>query len=102
MLRTAWSQDAPVDRSHLSTKRRLVEAAQLARVQAVDLALEDVDCGQTDPEMLADRAFVKSDRRAGQLDLAMQRLVGHAQQSSIRHAHAEALRGDRARFHVDR
>ncbi len=51
--------------------------------------------------MLGDRPLVEGVGGAGQLDLAMQRLVGDAKQRAVRHAHAEALGGDGRRFHVD-
>ena len=44
--------------------------------------------------MLADRAFVESIGLAGELELAVERLVGDAQQGAIGHAEAIALRGD--------
>ena len=39
---------------------------------------------------------------AGQLDLAMQRLVGDAEQGAVGHAQSIALRGQRAALHVHR
>ncbi len=52
--------------------------------------------------MLADALPVELSRHAGELDLAMQRLVGDAQQRSIGHAKAEAVGGNGGRFHVER
>jgi hypothetical protein len=57
---------------------RLVEAPELARVQARPLLTQQVDGGDADPQMLRDRPFVEGVGLARQLDLAMQGLVGHA------------------------
>ena len=51
--------------------------------------------------MLADRALVEGVGLARQLDLAVQRLVGHAEQRPVGHAEAVALGGDGGAFHVD-
>src|SRR5687768_12854129 len=75
-------------------ERRLVEAAQLARMQGRALLAQDVDGRQADLQVLADRALVEGVRLAGQLDLAVQRLVRDAEQRSVRHPEAVALGGD--------
>ena len=49
-----------------------------------------------------DRPLVEGVGLAGQLDLAVERLVGDAQQRAVGHAEAIALGGDGRRFHVDR
>src|SRR5271166_6153440 len=51
--------------------------------------------------MLGDRRLVKSTRRPWQLDLAVQRFIGDAEQRAVRDAQAKALRRDCAAFHVD-
>src|SRR4028119_537136 len=56
-------------------ERRLVEAAQLSRMQGRTLAPEDIERRQADHEVLAYRALVEGIGRARQLDLAMERLV---------------------------
>ena len=61
-----------------SPERRLVEAPELARMQRVVGALQEAYCRDADLQMLGDRALVEGVGGAGQLDLAMQRLVGHA------------------------
>ena len=66
------------------------------------LALQHLQRGNADLQVLPDRALVERVGGARQLDLAVQRLVGDAEQRPIGHAHAEALRRDRRRFHVDR
>ena len=55
-----------------------------------------------DFEMLAHLRPVERRCHAGKLQLAMERLVRNAQQRSIGHAEAEAVCGDRRRFHVER
>jgi hypothetical protein len=52
--------------------------------------------------MFVDCALVKAIGLARQLDLTVQRLVGHAKQGAVGHAEAITLRRDRGRFHVDR
>ena len=42
-------------------------------------ALQEADRREADLQMLADRALIESVGGAWQLDLAVQRLVGHAQ-----------------------
>src|SRR5436190_143978 len=83
-------------------ERRLVEAAKLARMELGAFALQDAQRLDTDSQMLADRPLVKGVGLPGQLDLAVERLVGDAEQGAIGHSEAIALRGDGRRFHVDR
>ena len=83
-------------------KRRLVEAAQFARVERLAFLLEHAERFDADPQMLADRSFVKGIGLAGQLHLAVQGLVGNAQEGAVGHTEAIALRSDRCRLHVDR
>src|SRR5262245_29512958 len=84
-----------------SPEGRLVEAAQLARVQRVASRAQKVKSLEADIQMLCDGALVKGIGGAGQLDLAVQRLVGHAQQGPIGDPQPKALRGDGAALHVD-
>ena len=63
------------NRGASSTERRLVETPQLARVQRVELAAQQVEGGDADPQVLVHRALVEGVGRAGQLNLAVQRLV---------------------------
>ena len=57
---------------------------------------QEVERLDADLEMLADRALVEGVGLAGQLDLAVQRLVGDAEQGAVGHAEAIALGGDGA------
>src|SRR3569623_2170865 len=82
-------------------ERRLVEAPELARVQRAQLAAQQVDRLEADAQVLAHRALVEARGGAGQLDLAVQRLVGDAQQGAVGHAQAIALRRQRGALHVD-
>src|SRR5690606_36941824 len=70
------------------SERRLVEGAQLARVQARALGPQQLHRLNADLQMLGDRAFVETVGLSRQLDLAVQRLVRHAQQRPVRHAEA--------------
>ena len=83
-------------------ERRLVEAPELAAVKRIALALEHAERLDSDPQVLADRPVVESVGLAGQLELAVERLVRHAQQGPVGDAEAIALGRDRRRFHVDR
>ena len=71
-------------------------------MQAFAFTLQKVQRLDADAQMLADRTLVKGIGLPGQLELAVERLVGDAKQSPLRHAEAITLRGDRRRFHVDR
>ena len=77
-------------------------SSELAAVERVALELQQRDGLDPDAQMLADRPLVEGVGLAGQLKLAVERLVRHAQQRPIGHAEAVALRGDGRRFHVDR
>src|SRR5262245_27929312 len=83
-------------------KRRLVEGAQLARMQGILPLAQEVERLQSDLEMLRDRAFIEGIGRARQLDLAVQRFVGDAEQGAVGHAQAIAVGGDGAALHVER
>src|SRR4051812_46029396 len=89
-------------RSMSLAERGLVEAAQLPRMHRGPLSTQDIDGSQADHEMLADGTLIEGIRRPWQLDLAMQRLVGYAQQGAVGHTQAIALSGDRATLHVHR
>jgi uncharacterized protein len=86
----------------VSPERRLIKGAQLARMDARAGLLQQGDRLDADLEVLVHGPLVEGVGRARQLDLAMQRLVGDAEQGAVGHAQPVALRGDGARFHVDR
>jgi hypothetical protein len=52
-------------------------------------------------QMLADRALVEGAGRPGQLDLAVQLLVGDAEQGAVGHPQPVTLRGQRSALYVD-
>ncbi len=61
-----------------SAEGRFVEAPQFARMELGDVAAQLLDGFKPDHQVLAHRAVVEGVGRTGQLDLAMQRLVGDA------------------------
>ena len=63
---------------------------------------QDLDRAHADAQVLVDALAVEVVGHAGQLDLAVQRLVAHAQQRAVGHAEAEAVGGDGRAFHVER
>ena len=71
-------------------------------METVAFLAEPIERLDPDPEMLPDRAFVKGIGGAGQLELAVERLVADAQQGAVGNPKAVALRRDGRRFHVDR
>ncbi len=71
-------------------------------MQRVQLGAQQVQRSDADLQVLAHRTFVERIRRTRQLDFAVQRLVGYAQQGAVRHTQAITLSGDGAAFHVDR
>src|SRR3954467_3920023 len=84
-------------------ERNFGETAELSRVQSLGfLLLEPFQRLQADLEMLADAAAVEFAGHACELDLAVQRLVGDAQQRAVGDAKAVAIGGNRCRFHVER
>src|SRR6476660_6510852 len=85
-----------------SAERRLVEGAQLARMQRLPAHAQEIERLEADLEVLSHRALVEGVGGARQLDLAVQRLVGDAQQRAIGHPQPVAVGGDRAALHVDR
>lgn len=70
-------------------------------MELFQFAAQEVDGGEADHQMLADGPVVEGIGSARQFDLAMQRLVGDAEQGAIGHAQAITLRRDGPRFHVD-
>src|SRR5579883_1063743 len=89
--------------SSKSLKRHFRKAPQLARMQPLRfLVLEPLQRLQPDLEMLSDTLAIELARHARELDLAMQRLVGDAQQRAVGHAEAVAVGGDRGGLHVER
>src|SRR5688572_26050686 len=75
-------------------ERRLVETAQFAAVKAVALVAQQVERLDPDSEVLADRPLVEGIGLTRQLQFAVQRLIGHAQQRPIRNAEAITLSGN--------
>src|SRR3546814_2462095 len=70
-------------------------AAQLARVQALRRhGAQLLHGAQADLQVLVDLALVEGRRHAGQLQLAVQRLVGDAEQRPVGHTEAEAVGGE--------
>ncbi|MPL60802.1 hypothetical protein SDC9_06364 [bioreactor metagenome] len=55
----------------------------------------------TDQQVIGHLGAIEFGRHAGQLQLAVQRLVRNAQKRAVGHAEAEAVRRDRCRFHVE-
>src|SRR6185295_17729707 len=79
------------------------KTSELARMQALGfLVLEPFERLQADLEMLTDAPPVEFAGHAGELDFAVQRLVGDAQQSAVGDAEAIAVGGDCRRLHVER
>src|SRR5215216_5572271 len=85
-----------------SAEWRLIEAAELAGMKSGAVRPENIEGGEADHQMLADRALVKGVGGAWQFDLAMERLVGNAKQRAIGHAQPITLGGHGAGFHVNR
>src|SRR5690606_11048100 len=84
------------------TERGFVEAAQLARVQRLHLIAQQIQGRQADAQVLVHRSLIEGVGGAGQLDLAVQRLVRYAQQGAVGYAQTITLGGDGAAFHVHR
>src|SRR5438105_10297165 len=82
---------------------RFGKASKLARMQPLHRhfgqLLHRLD---TDSKMLRHLPLVEFRRHAGQLQLAMQRLVGDAEQRAMGHPEAEAVGSDGGRLHVER
>src|SRR5215467_15222415 len=81
-----WSSQSNRKGQATSTERRLVKRAQLARMQGVAALAQEIERRQTDLEVLGHRPLVEGIGGPRQLDLAVQWLVGHAQQRTVRHA----------------
>src|SRR5690606_16299132 len=91
-----------LDQAKRLTERRLVEAPQLARVQRVELATQQIQGGDADLKMLGHGSLVEGIGRTGQLDLAMQGLVRDTQQRAVGDPQPVSLGGDGAAFHIHR
>jgi hypothetical protein len=92
-----------VARACSALERHLGKAAQLAAVQAArTLLAQQLDGPHADAQVLVDPLAVEVVGHAGQLDLAVQRLVADAQQRAVGHAEAEAVGGNGGAFHVQR
>ena len=71
-------------------KRHFRKAAQLAAVQLGGAALaQDLDGAHADAQVLVDALAVEVVGHAGQLDLAVQRLVAHSQPGPEAHTKKE-------------
>ena len=78
-----------------SLERDFGEAPQLAAVQLLrPLLPQQFDRAHADAQMLIHALAVELVGHAGQLDLAVQRLVAHAEQRAVGNAKAEAVGGD--------
>src|SRR4051812_44261895 len=83
-------------------KRCLLEAPELARVESLRSHGAELFHGtDADLEVLIDLAAVEVRGHAGEFELAVQRFVRDAQERPVGHPEAEAVRGDRRRFHVE-
>lgn len=83
------------------SERWFVKGAQLTRMEAIAFGAQQVDGANTDLQMLGDRPFIEAVRLAGQLNLAVQRLVRDAEQRTVRHTEAVTLRGDGGALHIN-
>src|SRR5690606_38174887 len=84
-------------------KRDLGKAPQLARMEPCALLRPDpLERIEPDVEVLTDALAVELARHPGELDLAVHRLVGDAEQRPVRDPKAEAVRRDRRGFHIER
>ena len=81
-------------------ERRLVKGSELAAVQAIACLTQQIAGLYSDLKMCGNRFFVKTVGLARQFDFAVQRLIRHTEQRSIRHPEAVALRSDRCGLHV--
>src|SRR5436305_1989731 len=83
-------------------KRRLLKAPELARVEPLRRhGAEFLHRTDADLEVLVDLSAVEVRGHAGELQLAVQRFVRHAEERPVGHAEAEAVGGDRRRLHVE-
>ena len=78
-----------------------MEAAEFAAVEfgGADAA-QDSHGQEADLKVLVDAVAVEAIGHAGQLKLAVERLIGDAEQRAVWHAEAEAVGGDRAGLHI--
>src|SRR5690606_28000443 len=94
-----WSHSPPAP----SLERHLGEAAQLARMEPLHaLIAQRLERPDADLQVLVDPFAVEARRHAGQLQLAMQRLVGDAEEGAVGHPEAKAVRRDGGALHVQR
>src|SRR3546814_11606128 len=63
---------------------------------------QHLQCLDTDMQVLANLSTVKVTGHARQLQLAMQRFVGHTQQSAIGHPKTKTVGSNGRRFHIER
>src|SRR5690606_1704714 len=76
---------------HDLAKQRLIKTAQLARVQTTHLAAQQFQRRNAYVQMLGHRPLIEGPRRPRQLQLAVQRLVRHAQQGAVGNPQPVAL-----------
>src|SRR5450830_294317 len=85
------------------TESRFAETAQLATVQLLDAMIaQQLQRANANLQMLRHPLLIKAVRHARQFDLAVQRLVGYAEQGAVRHPEAEAVRGHGCTLHIQR
>src|SRR5882672_7763679 len=88
--------------SPASAEPRFIKAPELARVELVGAGLaQNADGLEADLQVLFHPLAVEGVGHSRELDLAMKRLVGDAQQRAVGHAQAEAVGGDGRALHVD-
>ena len=95
-----WRKFVHAGQAGTSAERWLIEGAQLAAVQLGAFLAQQVDRFDTNLKVSRDRFLIKPVGLSGQFEFPVQRLVGHTQQSPVRHAEAIALGRYRSRFHV--
>ena len=81
-----------------SAKLRSLRLCRLVHAAARSISMR----ADADAQVLVHALAVEVVGHAGQLDLAVQRLVAHAQQGAVGHAEAKAVGGDGGAFHVQR
>ena len=75
---------------------------ELSGVEAFGFHLAHLPEGEhADLEVLGDLVLVELRGHAGELELALERLVGHAEEGAVGHPQAKAVGRDRRRLHVE-
>lgn len=84
-----------------TTQQRLIHSAKIAIREAIwMLATGHLEGAAGDGEVLVFGFFIEGDRRLRQFWLAMEGLVGNAQQGGRGNAVTKSIGGDRGGFHV--